>query len=121
MPFKTPGRIQQRPGLFNTMQKENNRIVWLDLTRIFAAIAVVLIHVTLRSYTVQPFSTAWGIIDFYQLFPRWAVPVFLMISGTFFSIRKKTSVAKKHIPTTCPTFSLSIWLGLFSIRSYCGV
>lgn len=80
------------------MKKENNRIIWLDLARIFAALAVVLIHVTLRSYNVQPFSAAWGIIDFYQLFPRWAVPVFLMISGTFF-LHPKKDISSKTIYT----------------------
>lgn len=65
---------------------ETKRIVWLDILRVFSAFAIVSLHVS--SYYLEniiPFGgVRWGVADLYLAFTRFAVPVFVMISGVFF-------------------------------------
>ena len=62
------------------------RLVWADVLRSLSALAVVLIHVS--SYYVEKVlphgSFGWFCADLYLAFCRFAVPVFVMISGFFF-------------------------------------
>lgn len=65
------------------MQKK--KILYLDILRIIASIAVIAIHVAAQnwnSYTVDTFE--WGAFNFFNSMCRWAVPVFCMISGALF-------------------------------------
>ena len=67
------------------METTMQRKVHLDLLRILATIAVVLIHVsTLHYYDFDPRSFGWLSINFYDALARWGVPVFVMISGALF-------------------------------------
>ncbi len=65
----------------NSVMKNNNSI---DLMRLFAAFAVVVIHVT--SYylktDIQISKSSWMFANLLNAFSRWSVPIFIMISGT---------------------------------------
>ena len=64
------------------------RNISLDLLRIVATAAVVLLHTAKRVwYNVPVSSTDWYISNIYLSAVRWAVPVFVMISGTLFLLR----------------------------------
>ncbi len=60
----------------------SNRIVYCDVLKILASIAVVLIHVCSNWwYALAVKSKSWMVINIFDSLCRWAVPVFLMVSG----------------------------------------
>ena len=72
------------------------RIVWLDVLRVFSAFAIVLIHTasSIMDYLRFP-SLNWFAADLYLAAARYAVPVFVMISGVFFLNPDKDITLKK--------------------------
>lgn len=59
-----------------------NRILWIDLLRITAAIAVIVLHISnSRWNAVNPASMTFLGISIVNSAVRWCVPVFVMISG----------------------------------------
>lgn len=64
------------------MKKRN---ISLDLFRIAATIAVITIHVTGLHWMQQEVgSFSWYVYNFFRAIVRWAVPAFIMISGSLF-------------------------------------
>ena len=64
--------------------KNEERIVYTDILRIIALFAVILLHVAQHKWHEAPVhSFDWQIFNLYNAFVRWAVPVFVMISGIF--------------------------------------
>lgn len=67
------------------LSSEKERIVWLDVLRVLSAFAIVLIHTASSIMEYLPFpSLNWLGADLYLAAARYAVPVFVMISGVFF-------------------------------------
>jgi len=65
------------------MQK--SRIVYFDYLRIIASLAVVFIHVVAYFWTTTEVHTSnFNSLNLYDSITRWAVPIFVMISGTLF-------------------------------------
>lgn len=74
-------------GIINAelIRMQKKKILYLDILRIIASLAVIAIHVAAQnwnSYTVDTFE--WGAFNFFNSMSRWAVPVFCMISGALF-------------------------------------
>ena len=68
----------------------------LDLLRIISAIAVVLLHVSAQYADSLPVNTTdFGIAVAFNSITRFAVPVFVMISGELFLNNQKTISVKK--------------------------
>ena len=66
------------------------RIEYLDLLRIVSIFFVIVVHVTVDNWYVignNPFN--WLVNNSYNSISRWAVPVFIMISGTIFLREEK--------------------------------
>ena len=62
-----------------------DRVIWMDCLRLLAALAVVVIHVTAKQWhTVDVNSGNWVALCLFNGSVRWAVPVFVMISGALF-------------------------------------
>jgi surface polysaccharide O-acyltransferase-like enzyme len=64
------------------LKAANNRILYLDVLRILAIFAVVILHTsspTTYHYNHDPFS--WFIGNFFNSMTRWCVPLFIMVSG----------------------------------------
>lgn len=62
---------------------EKKWIAYIDHLRIAATFAVVMIHAAAQNWYSQDVSaSSWKIFNFYDSISRWAVPVFVMISGT---------------------------------------
>jgi len=59
----------------------NNRIVYADLLRIFAAFGVIINHIP--SFQSEIASFSWQIDNIFYSIVRFDVPVFIMISGMF--------------------------------------
>ncbi|MDD5016713.1 MAG: acyltransferase family protein [Eubacteriales bacterium] len=64
---------------------QTTRIVYIDLLRIVACMAVIMLHVSADNwYSLDPASFNWQVLNAYDSIARFCVPVFFMISGTFF-------------------------------------
>ena len=64
---------------------QNNRIQYVDVLRVIAAFAVVVIHVCDRFFSETDLTGLdWNVMNFYDSLSRFAVPVFVMISGALF-------------------------------------
>lgn len=76
--------------------KQPGRILYLDMLRIIAIMAVVVIHVcAIELYTADVHSVRWLSITAWDSLVRWAVPVFVMISGYFFLDNSRPLSIKK--------------------------
>ena len=99
---------------------ETSRKRYLDILRLIAAFAVIVIHTSCRifdnSLGVIPIdSLSWFFADMYDCLARFAVPVFLMISGALFfsrtvSIRKMWSKYILHV-----LLVFFFWSALFDV------
>ena len=77
-------------------EKNKDRNSKLDLLRIISAIAVVLLHVSAQYTDSLPVNTTdFGIAVAFNSLTRFAVPVFVMISGELFLNTQKTISVKK--------------------------
>ena len=74
------------------------RKTYLDYLRVFAAFAVIMIHVSYQNMHLTELGDAnWYIFKTYLMASNWAVPVFCMISGSLFLARDidvKTMITK---------------------------
>ncbi len=73
---------------------KNKRIIYFDYLRVFAIIAVIFIHVSAQNWQnsdVKGFS--WNVFNIFDSAVRWAVPVFVMISGSLF-LSKEADIKK---------------------------
>lgn len=60
----------------------NGRIYYLDCLRVVAIISVIIIYVSAQNwYTTDVSSFAWQFFNLTDSLVRWAVPLFVMISG----------------------------------------
>lgn len=77
---------------------QNNRILYPDILRILAVFAVMMLHVCVSGFfsnSVQSFT--WQIVNFYESMVRWAVPIFVMVSGMFFlNPQKEITLSKLY-------------------------
>ena len=72
------------------------RIVYLDMLKVISCIAVVLIHATAIGFTeINIQNTSWKVSAIFNLIPRFAVPVFVMVSGALFLNKDKEISIKK--------------------------
>lgn len=64
-------------------QTSQENIFWLDVLRVFATIAVVFLHVSADVVTgiTDTATFSWWTANLYDSAVRWAVPVFIMVSG----------------------------------------
>ncbi len=68
-----------------TMHKSVSRTVFLDLLRVVATFAVIIIHVCADYWlSGQVNSFEWLTLTAYETLSRWSVPIFVMISGALF-------------------------------------
>lgn len=74
----------------NTLKNRSRRVEYFDSLRITATFFVVMIHtVYLYFNKVDVRSSDWAVFEIYDSLSRWAVPVFVMISGALFLERGK--------------------------------
>lgn len=57
------------------------RLFYLDVARVLAIFGVAAIHNWSLLHAIAPGTRAWWAVDVLFTFGRWAVPVFVMISG----------------------------------------
>lgn len=63
----------------------SERIVYFDYLRVFAILAVVVLHVAAQNFDHTDINgMAWQVFNVFDGIVRWGVPVFVMISGALF-------------------------------------
>ena len=74
------------------------RILYFDFLRAFAPVAVIWVHVCPNMYRFQldVSSSDFMMSNIVQWFARWAVPIFIMMSGALFLNPEKEFSLKKH-------------------------
>lgn len=72
----------------------NNRILYFDVLRILACLAVVLLHVSGYIYGTDITNLSHWFANMYDGMSRWGVPIFVMISGAIFLDPKKQITIK---------------------------
>lgn len=81
-------------------QSSKNRIRYFDLLRTVAILFVITIHCTAAYFVdLSPESRSWLIANFFESISRWAVPIFIMISGALHLSKKRdlNSFFKKNV------------------------
>lgn len=96
----------------------NKRILYGDILKILASIAVVVIHVSaMQWYEVDINSNKWMAMNIYDSLCRWAVPIFVMVTGMLLlSPKKKISIKDifcKYILKIC--ILLMVWEFIYAI------
>ena len=67
-----------------TASNQKERLIWVEILRILACIAVITIHVVSLPYKNTDISEFnWKVYNFFKSISEFGVPVFLMFSGTF--------------------------------------
>lgn len=98
------------------MYKYEQRQTELDLLRIVALIAVILVH-AMGNEGLDDFDIRWWIYTFVSAIVTWQVPVFVMISGRFFlDPEREVSMKKlwtKYIPHIF--FAFAFWDFLYQL------
>lgn len=102
------------------MKNKENRIIYLDLLKIFSIFSMIVIHVS-ASFWVKTsvFEFNWHIYNIYDSLVRFCVPVFFMISGVLLlEPRKKYSlyeIFNRYIIKTVRVFL--IWSFIYALIS----
>ena len=101
-------------------QKSNQRVIYLDLLRVIATFAVILLHVSAREFLSYSYSWDWCIATIGDSLVRWGVPVFFMISGTLFLNPNKEityqEILKKRIPRLLLAYVF--WVLLYHVYGF---
>ena len=70
------------------VETAESRRYYFDFLRVLAVFAVIFLHVTVRTcLTTDIYSFEWNVSNFYVCISAWAVPVFVMMSGSLFLSR----------------------------------
>ena len=78
-------------------RSDQGRLAYADLLRVFACLAVIVVHVSGGWLESLPAGTAdWNLLNAWDCLAHWCVPVFVMCSGMFLLDPKK-SLAWPHL------------------------
>lgn len=102
-------------------QKQDGRVVFADLLRVFAVIAAIVLHLTqpyLSSVGVN--TSAWMVLNVYSGLVRWCVPVFVMLSGMFMLDPKRgLPLSKLFLHNILRVLvCLAVWGGIYAVVGY---
>lgn len=103
------------------MQTDKKRIVYIDILRIIASIAVVVIHTAAdKWYSTSIKEFDWQVYNFFNSITRWGVAVFIMVSGVFFldpekNISTKTMYSKYIVRIIIVIFVWGLFYQAFGI------
>lgn len=87
----------------------NKRELWIDFLKVICTFMVVLIHAVGLAYGNLPIgSKQWNMVLFLNALPRFAVPVFIMISGVLL-LNKEISMKKMMQNVKHALFLLISW------------
>ena len=92
------------------------RIAYFDVLRILATFAVIVLHLSAQHWADTDVHTrAWQAFNLYDSAVRWAVPVFVMISGSLFLSGSQSllHILKKNVLRLVTAFVF--WSALYAV------
>ena len=92
------------------------RVAYFDVLRILATFAVVALHLSAQHWAdTDVSSNAWQAFNLYDSAVRWAVPVFVMISGALFLSGTQSigHILKKNVARIIAAFAF--WSALYAL------
>ena len=95
-----------------------NKTAYFQWLRIFAALAVVLMHTSAQGFNGGGVETAaWTVHTLWNSLVRWPVPIFMMITGALFLPRK--TPLRQVLTVYIPRMALAylIWSGVYALYS----
>ena len=99
---------------------KNDRVVYFDYLRLFAALFVILLHVSSAKFnsSFETNRSAWLAMNFFDAISRWCVPIFVMISGTLFLGRELSikQLYRKYILRIA--FSCCVWSSFYAVVEF---
>ncbi len=109
----------------NEITNTNSRVLWIDALRVISMLAVMTLHLTASGYKAsEAGSFDWIFCYISCLFTRFAVPIFVMISGAMFlNPRKQLTVEciwKKYIKRLFLAFLFwsAVYAAFESLKDY---
>ncbi len=102
-------------------QKINGRVAYADLLRVFATIAVIVLHLAgSQMGQVAVASQSWRVFNLYDGLVRWCVPVFVMLSGMFLLEEGKSLPLSKLLLHNCLRILICLvfWGGVYAVVEY---
>lgn len=103
-------------------EKINGRVAFADLLRVFAAIAVIVLHLAgSQMGVVAVTSQSWQVFNLYDGLVRWCVPVFVMLSGMFLLDPGRGLPLSKLLFHNCLRIlvCLLFWGGVYAVVGAC--
>ena len=97
-------------------QTQPQRIAYFDVLRILATFAVIVLHLSAQHWAdTDVYSRAWQAFNLYDSAVRWAVPVFVMISGALFLSGSQSigHILKKNVSRLVTAFIF--WSALYAV------
>lgn len=95
------------------------RIAYFDYLRILATAAVMVLHISAHNwYLADVGSWEWNVLNMYDSLVRWAVPVFVMMSGALFlgGSQSLENILKKNVKRILA--ALIFWSVLYAVAVY---
>lgn len=108
----------------NVKEKCNNvekRILYFDYLRILATLAVIVLHISAQNwYSISVSSFEWKVFTIFDSSVRWAVPIFVMISGGLFLDNDRKIDIKKIFKVNILTkiTSFVFWMYMYAIYRF---
>lgn len=102
-------------------QKIDGRLAYADLLRVFATIAVIVLHLAGSQMEAVPVaSAAWRVFNVYDSLVRWCVPVFVMLSGMFMlDPHRSLPISKLFLHNALRILiCLMFWGGVYAVGAY---
>lgn len=94
------------------------RMPYFDCLRIAATFAVMVLHLASQNwYAVEAGTYEWKVFNLYDALVRWAVPVFVMISGSLFlsGARSLERIFKKNVRRILTAFIF--WSAIYAFAN----
>ncbi len=108
--------------LNGSVQDKSERLIYLDMMRIFATFTVIILHASAQNWlTVAPNTYDWQIFNIYNSAVRFNVPLFVMISGALFlDSSYKTTIKKLYVKNILRLLTAYIlWSFIYAVLTYC--
>lgn len=101
--------------------KTENRIWYFDFLRIIACVSVIVFHVVAQwIHQADVGTSTWMVFNGFDTLSRWAVPVFVMISGALFLAPERSFdfrvMLKKNLLRLVTAFVF--WSALYAVVEY---
>ncbi len=104
-----------------TNQDKSERLVYLDIMRIFATFTVIILHASAQNWLeVAPNTYEWQIFNIYNSAVRFNVALFVMISGALFlDSSYKISIKKLYIKNIFRLLAAYVaWSFIYAVLTY---